>query len=176
MARRGARSASRSGACGARRAIRQTVAPASVGGRPGGILFDLRRAWLRGRVGGTPPDWSSARREVKSVIPDVQTMLVALDRKTRLAPAIAKDRGWPSTTVSKLLIVREARTARRRLAQHDATFRLVLPIRGRSIEAWLRRPRGVLAGLLFLSPTSHPGGGRRTRPESVGVRSNSRSG
>ncbi len=114
--------------------------------------------------------------EVKSVIPDVQTMLVALDRKTRLAPAIAKDRGWPSTTVSKLLIVREARTARRRLAQHDATFRLVLPIRGRSIEAWLRRPRGVLAGLLFLSPTSHPGGGRRTRPESVGVRSNSRSG
>ena len=24
--------------------------------------FDLRRAWLRGRVGGTPPDWSSARR------------------------------------------------------------------------------------------------------------------
>src|SRR5256886_8143303 len=62
MARRRARSASRSGACGARRAIRQTVAPASVGGRPGGILFDLRRAWLRGRVGGTPPDWSSARR------------------------------------------------------------------------------------------------------------------
>src|SRR5204863_8762934 len=98
--------------------------------------------------------------EVKSVIPDVQAMLVALDRETRLAPAIAKDRGWPSNAVSKLLIVREARTARRRLAQHDATFRLVLPIRGRSIEAWLRRPRGVLAGLLFLSPTSHPGGGR----------------
>jgi transcriptional regulator with XRE-family HTH domain len=32
--------------------------------------------------------------EVKSALPDLQAMLVTLDRKARLAPRIAQDRGW----------------------------------------------------------------------------------
>jgi hypothetical protein len=43
--------------------------------------------------------WHPRRRalavfEVKSVTPDMQAMFVGLDRKGRLAPGIARERGW----------------------------------------------------------------------------------
>ena len=44
--------------------------------------------------------------EVKSVVPDSQAMLPALDRKTRLAAQIAKDRGWECRHVARMLVCR----------------------------------------------------------------------
>jgi len=60
--------------------------------------------------------------EVKTVVPDVGGMLGTLDRKTRHAAEIAKARGWEARTVSKLLVMRDTTTTRRRVAEHMATF------------------------------------------------------
>src|SRR3954453_7430642 len=56
--------------------------------------------------------------EAKTSIPDVGGMLMTLDRKARLAPGIAADRGWNARAVARLLVVRESGTARRRVAAH----------------------------------------------------------
>jgi transcriptional regulator with XRE-family HTH domain len=89
--------------------------------------------------------------EVKSVVPDLQAMLSNLDRKTRLAPGLVRTLGWELATVSRLLVLPEDRTARRRIAQHSTTFDAALPARNITVKRWLRRPTGAIAGLLFLS-------------------------
>jgi transcriptional regulator with XRE-family HTH domain len=100
--------------------------------------------------------------EVKSVVPDLQLTIVTLDRKARLAREIARERGWavpPDAIVSRLLVVAEGRTARRRVEQHAETFRAAFPARGQAVRRWLASPGpGQLAGLLFV-----PVEGRATR-------------
>jgi len=63
------------------------------------------------------------------VVPDVQATLVTLDRKTRLASEIARQRGWRPARVGRLLVIRDDRTARRRIAAHETTFAGAFPIR-----------------------------------------------
>jgi len=107
--------------------------------------------------------------EVKSVIPDLGGMLMTLDRKSVLAGVLARDRGWPSTTVSRLLVVGEGTTARRRVEQeHEAVFRHAFPVRGRDVDRWLRRPQGQTAGLQFLPFTRQVDGKQRTRVRNGG--------
>ena len=89
--------------------------------------------------------------EVKSVVPDVGGMLATLDRKVRLASGIAGKRGWSAERVARLLVLPETSTARRRIDQHDATFRTGFPARNNEVNRWLRAPSGTLSGLLFLS-------------------------
>ncbi|HEY6571113.1 MAG TPA: helix-turn-helix transcriptional regulator [Candidatus Limnocylindrales bacterium] len=79
--------------------------------------------------------------EVKSVTPDMQAMLFGLDRKGRLAPAIARDRGWFPTVTVRLLVLADTRTNRRRLDAHAATVRAALPAGTREVLRWLRDPR-----------------------------------
>lgn len=103
--------------------------------------------------------------EVKSVVPDLQSMLASLDRKVRLAPLIARDRGITGTTrVSRLLVIAESSTNRRRVESHQAMLVAALPERGRVVTSWLRDPgrgrRSGMAGLVFLAPTQ-PAGVRR---------------
>jgi transcriptional regulator with XRE-family HTH domain len=88
--------------------------------------------------------------EVKSAIPDLQATLMALDRKARLAPAVARQRGWPQLPVSRVLVIEKTTTTRRRLAEHDAIFATVLPRRGQTVSSWLRRPFGTLARVLLV--------------------------
>jgi transcriptional regulator with XRE-family HTH domain len=90
--------------------------------------------------------------EVKSVIPDMQATFMTPDRKARLALEIARERGWIGRTVARLLVVREDRTARRRVAEHESIFANGLPDRSRAVRRWLARPDPThrLAGLLFL--------------------------
>jgi hypothetical protein len=88
--------------------------------------------------------------EVKSVVPDMQAMLFGLDRKGRVAPDIARERGWAVTSVSRLLVLPDDRTARRRVAAHAATFRAALPARTAEVKRWLKSPSEPLAGILFL--------------------------
>ena len=115
--------------------------------------------------------------EVKSVIPDAQAMISTLDRKFRLAPRIGSDRGWDARVVGRLLVVAESSTARRRVASLDALFRTAFPDRALAVREWLRSPRGVMSGLVFLSiarrdgtRTSARGGtGRSARSATSGV-------
>jgi hypothetical protein len=98
-----------------------------------------------------PPTRTLLVIEVKSVVPDLGGMLATLDRKVRLAPKIAADRGWEADTVARLLVLPETSTCRRRVAQHEATFANAFPARNVEVNAWLRQPKGGLSGLLFLS-------------------------
>lgn len=88
--------------------------------------------------------------EVKSVVPDSQAMLHALDRKARLAPQLAKERGWESRNVGRLLVVGESSTARQRISRLGATYDTALPDRNVEVRRWIRKPDGSLRGLLFL--------------------------
>lgn len=93
--------------------------------------------------------------EIKSVVPDLGEMLATLDRKVRLAAKVARDRGWHPDTVSRMLVLPDDRTARRRVEQHASTFATALPNRTAASRRWLRKPTGTLAGLLFLSDVHH---------------------
>lgn len=91
--------------------------------------------------------------EVKSVVPDIQATVFTLDRKTRLALDIARQRGWDGRAVGRLLVVGESRTSRRRVAEHTATFDAAFPARTIEVKRWLRRPdpKGGFSGLWFLA-------------------------
>jgi hypothetical protein len=75
--------------------------------------------------------------EVKTVVPDIGGMLATLDRKVRLARELAEARGWRMNTVGRLLVLPEARTARRRIEEHEATFRNAFPARNPEVNRWL---------------------------------------
>ncbi len=89
--------------------------------------------------------------EIKSVVPDLQGMLGTLDRKVRVAAEVGKERGWVARTISRLLVLPDDRTSRRRVDRHRATFETVLPARTVAVRRWLQDPSGSLAGVLFLS-------------------------
>jgi transcriptional regulator with XRE-family HTH domain len=99
--------------------------------------------------------------EVKSTVPDVGPMLMTLDRKVRLAPGIARQRGWEVGSVARLLVIRDGATARRRVAALAATFANAFPVQGAAVKRWLRCPDRPISGLWFLSPA--PGTATTTR-------------
>lgn len=101
--------------------------------------------------------------EVKTVVPDVGGMLATIDRKVRLAPDLARERGWDARSVARLLVLPEASTARRRIADHEATFENAFPVRNAEVNRWLRAPSGAMSGLLFLSIDPRDGAGRREK-------------
>jgi transcriptional regulator with XRE-family HTH domain len=92
--------------------------------------------------------------EVKSTVPDMQAMLAGIDRKARLGPSLAKDRAWHVRTVSRLLVLPDDRTARRRLSDHAATIGQALPLGTVAVRRWIAAPVGSMGGVLFL-PSSH---------------------
>lgn len=67
-----------------------------------------------------PPSGCLLVVEAKTVVPDLQAMLTSLDRKARLGIRIAGEQGWKALAVSRLLVISEARTARRRVAAVEA--------------------------------------------------------
>jgi len=93
--------------------------------------------------------------EVKSVVPDSQATIHGLDRKSRLAPHIAAARGWRCRSVSRMLVIGDSATSRRRIAQLSATYGVAFPVVGRAAQAWLREPDRPISGLLFL-PFARP--------------------
>lgn len=115
--------------------------------------------------------------EVKSVVPDSQAMLYDLDRKTRLARDVAESRGWVVAAVSRLLVIGDSATSRRRVERLSATFDAAFPLRGWAVRRWIRKPAGRVSGLMFLSyapggSTRRNGRGReRVRVRSGGPRS-----
>ena len=93
--------------------------------------------------------------EVKSVVPDSQATNHGLDRKARIAPELARERGWRVRHVSRLLVVGDSPTSRRRIARLSATYDAALPARGSIVRRWLRDPSAALAGILFIAYGSH---------------------
>lgn len=89
--------------------------------------------------------------ELKTELVDVQGLLGSVDRYRRLAPGLARQRGWDPVRTSVWVVLRETDVNRRRVAAHAAVLRAGLPVDGWGMRRWLREPRGVVAGLSFLS-------------------------
>ena len=110
--------------------------------------------------------------EVKTVIGDAQELQSTLDRKVRLAPRIARDRGWWPATVSKLLVIVDTSTNRERIDALRATFSTSFPSRTWAVRHWLASPGRdrPLRGIWFLRTgrqavvTQRVRASRRTRP------------
>ena len=112
--------------------------------------------------------------EVKSVIPDIQAMIFALDRKTRLALEVARERGWIGRAVGRVLVVGDGRTTRRRVAQHAGIFDAAFPARTVAVTRWLRSPDAStpFSGLWFLA--NDRGASARQRVSTTGSRARER--
>ena len=114
--------------------------------------------------------------EVKSVVPDIQSMLFSLDRKARLGLAVAREQGWSPLGVARILFVAESRTSRRRVRMHEALFAAAFPVQGREVLAWLRQPTlPAISGLVFVAPTP-PSKSSPTHPASIRQRHRVRGG
>ena len=107
--------------------------------------------------------------EVKSVVPDMQAMLGGIDRKVRLGPKLAGRRGWRVRSVSRLLVLEEDRTSRRRLEAHGATVSAVMPLGSRAVRRWIAAPTGPVGGVLFLPASPRTTTRRRVGRESPPV-------
>jgi len=103
--------------------------------------------------------------EVKTELTSIEETLRRHDVKARLAARIARERfGWDPLTVSRLLVLPDESTARRRVSAHDGILRRAYPHRGQSVRRWLANPSGSIAGLMFLSPAGKDRTSRRHGP------------
>lgn len=93
--------------------------------------------------------------ETKSVVPDLQQMLGAFDRKVKLAPAIASQRGWQARGVAKAIVLAGTATNRRRAEHFGATLRSVLPSDGATMRRWLANPVDPCPAALWFLSDSH---------------------
>ena len=89
--------------------------------------------------------------ELKTEIVDIGELVGVVDRKTRLAERIGRERGWYPLTVATWVVVGEGPTNRRRVAAHAAILRAAFPTDGRSMRKWLAAPSGRVAALSFFS-------------------------
>jgi transcriptional regulator with XRE-family HTH domain len=100
--------------------------------------------------------WHAASRavlvvELKSEIVDPSALVRQVDRYRRLAPRIARERGWDAAVVGAWVAVLDTSMNRRRLAKGAAILRAAFPTDGRAISGWIARPSGPLAGLSFVA-------------------------
>ena len=105
-------------------------------------------------VFGWHPEYSVvAVNEIKATVPEAGNTIIGVDRKGRLAPRLAADRGWTCDGVARFLVVAEGTTSRERVARHASTFRTAFPAGTRESLAWIRCPVGPPpSGIIFLSP------------------------
>jgi transcriptional regulator with XRE-family HTH domain len=96
--------------------------------------------------------------EVKGSIGDLQDALGRLDVKLRLGRSLADASGWAGVrAIVPAFVFADTRTIRRTIALHAATFAR-FTLRGRSAQAWVRRPssRAPTGVLWFVNvPDSH---------------------
>ena len=95
--------------------------------------------------------------EVKSTITDLQSMLASMSKKVRVVPGIVREeQGWRAAAVGIVLVATGTHGNRSMVARHAATFDTSLPARSHEVRSWLRRPKGSLAGVWFVSRASLP--------------------
>jgi transcriptional regulator with XRE-family HTH domain len=104
--------------------------------------------------------------EVKGSIGDLQDALGRLDVKLRLGRSLADASGWSGVrAIVPVFVFSDTRTVRRTIAQHAAIFAR-FALRGRSAQAWVRRPSlpGPSGLLWFVKvPDSHGVSATRNR-------------
>ena len=121
--------------------------------------------------------------EFKTELIDVNDLVATMDRRRRLAIAIAQDFKWRPVSASSLVVLVGDRTNRRRVTEHRTLLRAAFPADGRRLAGWLRDP-GESVAMLAMWPderqeTSRPGGrplearvGRPSARGQVGPRTN----
>ena len=87
--------------------------------------------------------------ELKTEFVDINEMLGTLNRKLRLAPRIAAEKGWRPKLVSGWLIIADTRTNRRHAARHSSLLRSRFSLDGRSLSAFLANPSTATFGMAF---------------------------
>jgi transcriptional regulator with XRE-family HTH domain len=105
--------------------------------------------------------------EIKTEIVDAGELLSVLDRKARLAPEIAAERGWRARRVARWVVVADGPTNRRHVSRSAVLLRAALPVDGRRVRPWLRGPAGSvvpMAALSFLSDSTPERGKRSLAP------------
>ena len=106
--------------------------------------------------------------EIKTELASVEATLRKLDEKVRLAGVIVRPFGWTPGSISRLLILPEDRTQRRRVNAHAPILLSAFPTRSRRIQAWCRAPSKSIDGLIFLAcPAGSPRTTDRARRERV---------
>ncbi len=104
-------------------------------------------------LGWHPEDKSLCLIEVKTVLTDLQAMLMSMSRKVRVVPGMLEEqRGWRRRQLASLLVVVGSTANRAVVRNHPAVFGSAFPAQTSEVRAWLRRPRGDLAGVWFVSP------------------------
>jgi transcriptional regulator with XRE-family HTH domain len=103
-------------------------------------------------VGRHRPTGMLATFEVKATLGDANQTVIGVDRKARLAPRIAAERGWSCRGVGRFLVIAEGSTARDRVRRHSALFDAAFPDAALASRAWLRNPAGrPPSGILFVA-------------------------
>lgn len=104
--------------------------------------------------------------EIKATVPEAGNTVIGTDRKARLAPQIARERGWSCRGVARLLVVADTTSSRARIERHAATFRAAFPARTRECLEWIRDPRGrpPPSGIIFLAARRSRATGSVRRP------------
>jgi transcriptional regulator with XRE-family HTH domain len=107
-----------------------------------------------------PPTQQIAVNEIKASIGEAGDTVLRVDRKTRLAPRIARERGWSCRGVARFLVVGDGSTNRDRIQRHAEIFRTSFPTGSREALAWIRNPTpDPPSAILFVPATSR----RRSR-------------
>jgi hypothetical protein len=99
--------------------------------------------------------------EVKPDLGDPAGLVGQLDRYRRLAPEIARERGWDVERVSCWAMVADTDTNRRRLRANSALLRGALPANNLAFRAWLADPIAPIHGLVFVAYPHAQTGTRR---------------
>jgi transcriptional regulator with XRE-family HTH domain len=99
--------------------------------------------------------------EIKTEIVSAERLLRSLDVKVRLAPGLVRRFGWRPLTVSRLIVVAESTTNRRRAGTLRPLLGAEAITDARELRGWVRQPTGPLDGLWLWSATSAQGRSRR---------------
>ena len=96
--------------------------------------------------------------EVKTELVAIEETLSKHDQNGRLAGRIAAERlGWHAATTSRLLVLPDLSTPRRRVERQSAVLGVAYPIPGAAVRSWLKAPMGTIAGLLFIDANASRG-------------------
>ena len=91
--------------------------------------------------------------EVKTVLSNLQALLMSMSRKLRLVPPlVAEERGWERLALGRILVVAGTRANRSVVLRHAATFQATFPSATADCRRWVSSPNRDFAGVWFVAP------------------------
>ena len=86
-------------------------------------------------VVGWHPGWRTMLIiELKTELVDVGELLGTMDRRRRLGPRLAQERGWRPERIGAWIVLAESRTNRRHVARHREVMRSAFPEGGHAVR------------------------------------------